>query len=459
MKKYFFTTAIIMATFGAFGANGTITGGAGTCTFDVLGVSDNNATANTIATWTLNEYECGAGQYLLNSDGTLKCTECPVGSYCPGGKFTVESENNGTNACPTDYTSDAGAVGENECYIGCELSCSTNVECPPHSNNCTHSEFKTTGKQFAGGTCNAYPSVCPINDFQCDTGYSKTEMTLDEFEELAKADNGSGLILECPLSGNGLSENDNIDDCKFLRPGEIMILSGKFYAIFIEVALNDYSIDTPGIVTKKIQQVSPYDDEYVTFAYLPNANFNLGGNGQQMWARYSKVAIPGPDTMVYLGMAEQGFETEDEMMVYLQQNLSPAAWESFNSLMTRGDQESMFEWMLSTMNIISVDMPWVTSDKQEYLQSLETKLYSVVILDAFGDEHVSEDFMKDLEESRNSVSYCAANTINIDWNPDNNGEHIKNMCTYDGSITVPSDPVKPGYTFTGWKLLEETTTE
>ena len=108
----------------------------------------------------------------------------------------------------------------------------------------------------------------------------------------------------------------------------------------------------------------------------------------------------------------------------------------------------------TTMNIISVDMPWVTSDKQEYLQSLETKLYSVVILDAFGDEHVSEDFMKDLEESRNSVSYCAANTINIDWNPDNNGEHIKNMCTYDGSITVPSDPVKPGYTFTGWKLVE-----
>ena len=54
---------------------------------------------------------------------------------------------------------------------------------------------------------------------------------------------------------------------------------------------------------------------------------------------------------------------------------------------------------------------------------------------------------------------CTANTINIDWNPDNNGAHIKNMCTYDGSITVPSDPVKPGYTFMGWKLVESTTTE
>jgi hypothetical protein len=58
-----------------------------------------------------------------------------------------------------------------------------------------------------------------------------------------------------------------------------------------------------------------------------------------------------------------------------------------------------------------------------------------------------------------SPATCAANTINIDWNPDNGGEHTKNMCTYEGSITVPADPVKPGYTFTGWKLLENTTTE
>ena len=50
---------------------------------------------------------------------------------------------------------------------------------------------------------------------------------------------------------------------------------------------------------------------------------------------------------------------------------------------------------------------------------------------------------------------CTANTINIDWNPDNGGDHIKNMCTYEGAITLPTpDPVKPGYTFTGWKLVD-----
>jgi hypothetical protein len=63
-------------------------------------------------------------------------------------------------------------------------------------------------------------------------------------------------------------------------------------------------------------------------------------------------------------------------------------------------------------------------------------------------------------EAVESGGICAANTINIDWNPDNGGDHIKNMCTYEGSIELPTpDPVKPGYTFTGWKLLENTTTE
>ena len=50
---------------------------------------------------------------------------------------------------------------------------------------------------------------------------------------------------------------------------------------------------------------------------------------------------------------------------------------------------------------------------------------------------------------------CIANTINIDWNPDNGGEHTVNQCTYEGTVTLPTpDPVKPGYTFTGWKLVD-----
>ena len=44
-----------------------------------------------------------------------------------------------------------------------------------------------------------------------------------------------------------------------------------------------------------------------------------------------------------------------------------------------------------------------------------------------------------------------ANTININWY---NGDTriLQNTCTYDGSITLPTEPTKPGYTFAGWRL-------
>ena len=44
-----------------------------------------------------------------------------------------------------------------------------------------------------------------------------------------------------------------------------------------------------------------------------------------------------------------------------------------------------------------------------------------------------------------------ANTININWY---NGDTriLQNTCTYDSSITLPTEPTKPGYTFAGWRL-------
>ena len=62
MKKYFLSSMLVMGLMvPAFGADEIITGGANTCTVDVLGVYDNNATAKTIATWTPVTYECAPG--------------------------------------------------------------------------------------------------------------------------------------------------------------------------------------------------------------------------------------------------------------------------------------------------------------------------------------------------------------------------------------------------------------
>ena len=48
-----------------------------------------------------------------------------------------------------------------------------------------------------------------------------------------------------------------------------------------------------------------------------------------------------------------------------------------------------------------------------------------------------------------------ANTININWY---NGDTrvAQNTCTYDGQITLPTEPTKPGYTFAGWRLKQGT---
>ena len=44
-----------------------------------------------------------------------------------------------------------------------------------------------------------------------------------------------------------------------------------------------------------------------------------------------------------------------------------------------------------------------------------------------------------------------ANTININWY---NGDTrvAQTTCTYDDSITLPTEPTKVGYTFNGWRL-------
>ncbi len=50
----------------------------------------------------------------------------------------------------------------------------------------------------------------------------------------------------------------------------------------------------------------------------------------------------------------------------------------------------------------------------------------------------------------------SANTININWFADESAllPMQMNTCTYDGTITLPTEPTKTGYTFAGWKLRE-----
>ena len=180
----------------AFGADGIITGGAGTCTVDVLGVYDNNATANTIATWALNDYKCGAGQYL--DEDTLACITCPTGSYCPGGTYTVENADEGTNACPTGYkNSDAGASSNTQCYTNCKVS------------DIAHATAVTGNDYYGSGA-----DTCTATD--CELGYQveseielvKKEPLIDIDLDLQSGDNGMASI---GANGSNGDEYDSDD--------------------------------------------------------------------------------------------------------------------------------------------------------------------------------------------------------------------------------------------------------
>ena len=471
----------------AFGADEIITGGANTCTVDVLGVYDNNATAKTIATWTPVTYECAPGQYLLETETSVECTPCPIGSYCPGGTYTVESENMGATACPTDYTSDAGSTAESECYIGCELACSKNVECPPHSNNCTHSEFKTTGKQFSGETCNAYPSVCPVADFQCDIGYSKESVSFGDIESTFQslAAGGSFVIstdvmyYSCnslgkdetngqykDLSGTIIPDN-GVNDCEFLQPGQVLANE-----LLFEISFNDYGDTTPGIQTFETRD--GFDEVDVTGHYLENANFTLGGTGKYMWLRISKVKAPGIDS-VLLSIAMTEFSNtgniSDSTLGMLQSNLPESLWnktQEFLGQVQSGAFSSEAEIMQNAMKLyylsgyfVSTDTPWVFGGSETGADMIEQYENMGWPIGIYISNMASSDLINLFNQKNISTiaSYCANNTINIDWNPDNGGGHIQNMCIYDGAITLPADPVRPGYTFTGWKLLDGNTTE
>ncbi len=485
MKKILFlSSALIMTVCGAFAEDVAptpdkkITGGAGTCTVDVLGVSDNNATANTIATWSLNSYECSPGQYL--DETTLNCIECPTGSYCPGGTFTVEA-NNSKTACPTDYTSVAAATAESECYMGCELVCGTNAACPPHSNNCTHSEFKTSGRQYVDATCNAYPSVCPIADLQCDTGYTKiTKSSLDiyKFTRTFIGSDIEGTALSCMLNNTDETDgthyiNDSIipdnfvNDCDFLAPGQVAMISADG-ALVYQVTINNYNPDTvSGVKSVTYPEESGCDHEgciMLTEKYLENANFTPGTDGDYVWATLKYDAIVNNYKSEILNKALAEYYASGTLssatQAILQQNLSDKSMLLLQNLLQNANyvtqdqlKDAFYAAMFSTMDKIETNLPWVSIEGIENTDIKQIPMAGLIaITQAFQMRwnEVAPDAI---------VSGCAANTINIDWNPDNGGEHTQNMCYYDGAVTLPSDPVRPGYTFMGWKLVDGTTTE
>ena len=427
-----------MVSFGAFGADAKITE-ASTCTVEVLGVSDNNAVANTIATWDLIDYECPAGQHLLKSEDTLECTPCPTGSYCPGGTYTVESENMGKTACPSTHPNSVqGAGADTQCYTACTLA-SANIA---HATAVTGNDYYGTGTDTCGATA-------------CDKGYHVDGGGIELVEKtplvpISLTDRGAGYRY---VYANGKSNSNGTVDA---IPADSVTAPNTWATAYSE-----------GTVYGKAS-CQPKADAGNMYIYN-NVEALMSGSMTMEKIRAGLVELVGESRadayMGFLEVALAGGEgmSEEEQIAAAKKYFAVGIAENANySTDSTGQycycQMDGFMPTGGTKEIVT-SAPWVFvggDDSADFCADGCAFICAAYLLDDYVYSLALRGAVVGALDVVESGGICAANTINIDWNPDNGGEHTQNMCTYDGEITLPTpDPVKPGYTFMGWKLLEE----
>ncbi len=363
----------------AFGADKIITS-ANTCTFDVLGVHENDSTANTIATWDLIDYTLNPGQYLNVTETSVDKTTCPAGSYCVGGGYTVETADNSIAQCPAEYPNSAeGAGADTQCYTACTL-------------NMVPKAKAVTGNDYYGnGTDTCEPTAC-VAGWHVKPGLTLTEIIGEEAGTNRAHIRNDGSFDEVDFGGG-------------IKGQEYYGISGK----------NSFAVDYAGkgMLTghgrcSTQPGVREFDWPTETGGEITVVN-NLTDETGQEGAKYCYCQVDG---------------------------FTP----------TGGDK------------VIVTSAPWVYSDNSngsaDYCVDNCAGSCGIALVN---DVVINLHLRAVMFEAIGSITpaTCAANTINIDWNPDNGGEHTVNQCTYEGSIELPTpDPVKPGYTFTGWKLVD-----
>ena len=437
MKKYFLTTAL-MGTFiaPAFGADKIITS-ANTCTVDVLGVSDNNATANTIATWDLIDYTLNPGQYLSVTETSVDKTTCPAGSYCVGGGYTVETADNSIAQCPTGYPNSAtGAGAQNQCYTACTVA-TANIA---HATAVSGNDYYGSGVDTCGATA-------------CETGYhvdgdieivEKTpvipvnyETAGTNFGYISADGNSTYRTTENGLTANNTwAVNFNYGTVYGRASCQPSADPASVYAVNnIEAVMGgSKTIDefrtelTTQYGQAKANSIMDFGELVMSGAedaFTNEANF-------ETFAKYFVTLSESPDknyttdsTGQYCYCQLDGFAPATDGVLGEKSTVTSAPWVFHFAVF--GSADACASSCASNCS---------------YMQDADLlgRAFRAAVFGSLG---------------ALSTGVCAANTINIDWNPDNGGEHIKNMCTYDGAVTLPTpDPVKPGYTFTGWKLVE-----
>ena len=430
-----------MVAFGAYAADEMITGGAGTCTVDVLGVSDNNATANTIAVWSINEYTLNPGEYLNVTETSVDKTTCPPGSYCVGGtNFTVDNAATSIEQCPTEYPNSAeGAGAQNQCYTTCTVA----------TANIAHATSVAGNDYFGDGADACYATAC-------DTGYHVDGGGIELVEKtplapISLTDEGAGYrYVRADSTRSGSS--GTVDAI----PADSVTAPNTWATAYSEGTVYGKASCQPS-VDPSVEYIltnfgSVSGGEMTIEAFKTGLEPLAGANKAEYAANMITDVMSGNKSDSEMYKALYGVFRTEPNANYATDSTGQYCYCQMDGFTPTGGTKE-----------IVMSAPWVFNNDFGSADDCASNCAIRCADYLLYDDTYSLAFRAAVVGAlgyTESGGICAANTINIDWNPDNGGEHTKNMCTYDGEITLPTpDPVKPGYTFTGWKLLEETTTE
>lgn len=291
-------------------------------------------------------------------------------------------------------------------------------------------------------TCDAHPSTCAM-EFTCEQGYTAHNLMMSD---LINDISANPFLCDTILS----------ESCSTgYYPGEFGyemyqdksdFYNDENFFLYNKIVCNEYSPDTPGafIKTGTINRNHLYSDNGKTYnvTMLYSDNFVDGNNGKYCWARpvyvdYSQYSSKGyyyALINVVAGMSDKSIEDEDL------RNLS-AKYKANIDYVPTPEEEKVLEKYARDSFVTLDNMPWFYVG--EYTSEMSKLISDNYIIDVYADYH--------------ALSKCTEHRITVIWH-ETEDKSMPSMCLYGDTLYMPEDPVKPGYTFTGWKLVEPTTT-
>ncbi|MBR2510805.1 MAG: InlB B-repeat-containing protein, partial [Alphaproteobacteria bacterium] len=377
------------------------------------------------------------GEYLKVTDTSVTETTCPAGSYCVGGGYTVETANNSIAQCPAEYPNSAeGAGTQNQCYTACTVA-TANIA---HATAVSGNDYFGTGVDTCGATA-------------CETGYHVDG-------------GGIELVEKTPLAPISLT-GEGVDYGYISADGNDTHQTTEYGL----TANNTWATEfAEGTVYGKASCQSTTDPASVYI--FSNIEAIASGTMSMEEFRTGALAVTTEDkadVIVDLAkaysvmMTGQGDMTEAEIGEAFAKYFVTFSESSDKNYSTDSTgqycycQMDGFTPTGGTKEIVT-SAPWVFN----YVNGSADGCADFCAINCAGNLRnvfvFYLAFRAALVGSLGAVSAggtCAANVLNIVWDPANDGAVTENQCTYNEAITVPADPVKPGYTFMGWKLKTE----